>query len=914
MPAHARSVPPLALLASLIPAVAACWSAAQPADAPVDTEPATGLVTPTLKQIMSDPEWVARSPSNIAWSWDGRSVLFDRQREGSRLSDRWRVAAREGSNPTVIPDEQLPSASAGNGVLSADRTRRAFARSGDLFVRDMASGELTQLTRTVAGESSPLWMADGSLAFRRGGAWIVRDLETGIERQAAEIRAEDDLDDEDKKKDKEYLETQQERLFAIVRDREAREEERDARRKARREADATRVPGPFYLGEGWRIHERALSPSGSWMALTVSKDPGDAKRDEMPAYVNEDGYVSSSRVRAKVGIEKGRSDSVVLIDLEAERVHWMDASELPTITDDPLAWLKEADDEEADSNVKDAKGAEEEQGADTAEAAAAEEEEEEEEGQESDSKPAPRPFVVEQVEWSPDGTGVFFVLHSNDNKDRWIATADLEALADLSESGDPDEPEASEPDETEPDAGKPKLTTIHHLRDEAWINWYFNEMAWLADSSGVWFLSEESGYSHLCLWDRASGETRALTAGYFTVQDVVEYERRNMLLYRCNFFHPGQYEIGWASLKPSDEVNPTDFSVLTEFGGTVEAFEISPDGSRVAMLYSTAMDPPEIYVQGLSPITPAFRLTDTDTDLYRSFDWVEPRFVEVPSSHTDDPIHCRVYDDPGVPAPSDAGKPVVLFSHGAGYTQHVYNGWSYYFREHMFHTLLCRNGYIVIAPDFRASRGYGRDWRTAIYRDMGRPELEDFSDCIVWLDDSYDRYVVLQNRAAQGIKDSASIDEDSRYGLMQSPVDRHNVGIYGGSYGGFMTLMAMFLRPEVYDCGAALRPVTDWAHYNHSYTSNILNTPEVDPEAYERSSPIEHAEGLAGALLMCHGMLDDNVVAQDTIRLAQRLIELEKENWEMALYPVEPHGFREPTGWLDEYRRIFKLFETHLKD
>ena len=65
---------------------------------------------------------------------------------------------------------------------------------------------------------------------------------------------------------------------------------------------------------------------------------------------------------------------------------------------------------------------------------------------------------------------------------------------------------------------------------------------------------------------------------------------------------------------------------------------------------------------------------------------------------------------------------------------------------------------------------------------------------------------------------------------------------------------------------------------------------------------------------MGHGMLDDNVVAQDTIRLAQRLIELEKENWERALYPVEPHGFREPTGWLDEYRRIFKLFETHLKD
>ncbi len=274
------------------------------------------------------------------------------------------------------------------------------------------------------------------------------------------------------------------------------------------------------------------------------------------------------------------------------------------------------------------------------------------------------------------------------------------------------------------------------------------------------------------------------------------------------------------------------------------------------------------------------RLTHTDTDLFRSFDWIAPEFAEVPSTHGAGPIPCRVYEDTTIDA-GTRGKPVVLFSHGSGYTQHVYNGWSYYFREHLFHTLLARKGYIVIAPDFRASAGYGRDWRTAIYRRMGTPELEDFDDCLAWLGET---------RGA----------------------DLSHVGIYGGSYGGFMTLMAMFNRPGVYRCGAALRPVTDWAHYNHGYTSNILNTPEIDPEAFERSSPIEHADGLAGALLMCHGLIDDNVVAQDTIRLAQRLIELKKENWEMMLYPVERHGFREPESWLDEYRRILKLFETNL--
>ena len=126
--------------------------------------------------------------------------------------------------------------------------------------------------------------------------------------------------------------------------------------------------------------------------------------------------------------------------------------------------------------------------------------------------------------------------------------------------------------------------------------------------------------------------------------------------------------------------------------------------------------------------------------------------------------------------------------------------------------------------------------------------------------------------------------------------------------------MALFKRPELFAAGAALRPVTDWAHYNQGYTSAILNTPEVDPEAYRRSSPIEFAAGLAKPLLICHGMVDDNVVFQDSVRLVQRLIELGKtELFETAIYPFEPHAFKEPTSWVDEYKRIFRLFETHLK-
>jgi dipeptidyl aminopeptidase/acylaminoacyl peptidase len=144
-------------------------------------------------------------------------------------------------------------------------------------------------------------------------------------------------------------------------------------------------------------------------------------------------------------------------------------------------------------------------------------------------------------------------------------------------------------------------------------------------------------------------------------------------------------------------------------------------------------------------------------------------------------------------------------------------------------------------------------------------------------------------------------------------VNAGRIGVYGGSYGGFITLMALFTSPDTFAAGAALRPVTDWAHYNHGYTSNILNEPQTDSAAYRKSSPIYFAEGLKAPLLIAHGMVDTNVHFQDSVRLVQRLIELRKENWEIAPYPVEDHGFVEATSWADEYKRILKLFETHLK-
>ena len=201
----------------------------------------------------------------------------------------------------------------------------------------------------------------------------------------------------------------------------------------------------------------------------------------------------------------------------------------------------------------------------------------------------------------------------------------------------------------------------------------------------------------------------------------------------------------------------------------------------------------------------------------------------------------------------------------------------------MFHNLLTDLGYTVLDIDYRASEGYGRDHRTGIYRFMGGKDLSDQIDGKKVLVDKY------------------GINPDK-------------VGIYGGSYGGFITLMALMTAPKDFKVGCAIRSVTDWAHYNHDYTGNILNFPETDPDAYTKSSPIYYADKLQGNLLMLHGMVDDNVEYKDIIRLSQRFIELGKKNWSLASYPVEAHGFKETYSWVDEYGRILAHFNKYLLD
>jgi dipeptidyl aminopeptidase/acylaminoacyl peptidase len=419
-----------------------------------------------------------------------------------------------------------------------------------------------------------------------------------------------------------------------------------------------------------------------------------------------------------------------------------------------------------------------------------------------------------------------------------------------------------------------KLSLLDRQRDEAWIggpgtNSYSGSLGWI-DNTHFYYQSEASGYSHLYTVNLINGAKKQLTSGKWEVQTLKLSNDKKTFYFTANIEHPGITHFYRISVTGGAPVK------LTSIKGGNE-IDLSPDEKWLAIRHSYSNKPWELYVQPNKPGAKAVQVTNSVTPEFKSYPWREPQVISFKNRYGKD-IYARVYQS-GNPDPA---RPAVVFVHGAGYLQNVHYWWSSYFREYMFNNMLADNGYTVMDIDYTASSGYGRDIRTGIYRHMGGADLTDQADGVKLLVE--------------------------RYG-----VNPKHVGLYGGSYGGFITLMALFTQPDVFAAGAALRSVTDWAHYNHGYTSNILNEPYTDEKAYRQSSPIYFADGLKGRLLMLHGMVDQNVNYQDIVRLSQRLIELHKENWELASYPVEDHGFVQPSSWTDEYKRIFKLFEETLK-
>ena len=459
-----------------------------------------------------------------------------------------------------------------------------------------------------------------------------------------------------------------------------------------------------------------------------------------------------------------------------------------------------------------------------------------------------RPTLIHGPWWSLEGDRAVVQVLSLDHKDLWIAELDPVTAA---------------------------TRVLDHQHDPAWIggppiqggSLQPTLLEWLPGGALV-FASEASGWSHLHLAE-PDGTVRPLTEGAWEVRGAELSRDRSWWLLQASREHPADDHL----------------YRMPATGGELERLtgregrsvgRISPDGERIAVEWGETVQLPDLFLadaRGGDEV----RVTVSGSERFHARTLLRPEIVSFP--HPDgDPAWAALY----LPDEMHEARPAVLHIHGGGYRQFAHRGWSVYgFANHVgFIHWLVEQGYVVLDFDYRGSAGFGRDYRTDIYRSMGISDVDGAVAAVDWL-------------------------------VREHGVDRARIGMYGVSYGGFFTLMSLFRYPGVFAAGVSNDGVTDWAHYSDGWTSRILNVPHEDEEAYRTSSPIYYAEGLEDELLLVHSVIDANVHFQDAVRLVQRMIELEKD-FDVMIYPLEQHNFAHESSRYDYYRRIADLFERTL--
>lgn len=784
---------------------------------------------------MRGPRLVGYPPTGVYWSQDSQRVYFRWKQAGEpRLKEMsLYVVNRNGSGLRRLTDEEAKQVPPAAGELSKDKTMTVFTDEGDVFIYLHASGIRRQITRTVDAETNPHFTFDQKhIYFTRQSNLYVIALDGGSLDQLTDIRIGAGATPSATPKgtdSQEYLKKEERALLDAVRERAEQREEQEKKRKEREKRK------PFNLPTGQNAVSLILSPDGKYVVATISEPGAGAKNTVVPNYVTESAYTEDIPGRTKVGDPQGRT-RIAIIDVETGESKNVDHGQRMPAT--PQAQRTENPTDTVPKEAGEAK---------TAGAVGAPPQTT---PRSQPAQPRDRDVQLSQLRWSDDGKNAVLMARSIDNKDRWVMLLD-------------------------PATGKTKVLASMH--DDAWIDGPgVPTLGWLPDDSHVYFESERDGFAHLYTVAINGGDPVQMTAGQFEVSDVQLSADKTMFYFTSSEASPFERHLYSMALTGGERQR------ITGLPGQNQV-DVSPDGTMLADVRSYSNKPPELYLLTNRPYFPGKTMvpdkpvTTSPIPEFFTNDWIDPRIVSF-KARDGATVYGRLY----IPSNYKGGGPAVLFVHGAGYLQNVHRWWSSYYREYMFNHLLMERGFVVLDIDYRGSSGYGRDWRTGIYRHMGGKDLTDHIDAVNYL-------------------------------VKEHGVDPKRIGLYGGSYGGFITLMAMFTQPDVFAAGAALRPVTDWAHYNNSYTSNILNLPQNDAESYHQSSPIYFASGLRGALLICHGMVDVNVNFQDTVRLVEKLIELRKENWEVAPYPVEDHGFEREESWADEYKRILKLFIENLK-
>lgn len=414
--------------------------------------------------------------------------------------------------------------------------------------------------------------------------------------------------------------------------------------------------------------------------------------------------------------------------------------------------------------------------------------------------------------------------------------------------------------------------------DPAWIN-VLDPPRFLADGRFLW-RSERTGFAHLYVGSTATaaGPTgvQPITRGEWMVDHVGGVDEKRGLVYFSST-EEGARRRGLHRAR----LDGKGVARLTAAGGTHEPL-LSPDGRFLLDTSSSFTEPPSIslYAVDATRAEPGGGAAKAIRVAWKP----ESRLAEIALGAAED---VEVTADDGAklyarlvkPARFDPGRkyPVVVYVYGGPHGQVVRDQWT---PNSLLDRVLTDRGFLVWSLDNRGSWGRGHAWEAVLNREMGKRELAD---------------------QLAGVRHLKTLPY----------VDGSRIGIWGGSYGGYLTLYALVNSPETWKCGVAAAPVTDWKFYDSIYTERYMKTPAENPKGYEASAPLAKAVRLKVPLLLVHGTADDNVHLQNTLAFVDALVKAGRP-YELQLTPGQKHGFKGKAALDNRNRAIVSFFERNL--
>ena len=448
--------------------------------------------------------------------------------------------------------------------------------------------------------------------------------------------------------------------------------------------------------------------------------------------------------------------------------------------------------------------------------------------------------------------------------------------------------------------GEPK-TMYEDVDEKFWSIPGGAEPGALPSPDGKWiaFLSDRDGWDHLYVMPSAGGAPIQITKGRFEAWRPAWSRDSMRIAFDANEpDRPGDRHIGIAHLgveSGSSSVEssfsridraPVKVEMITSGRGTDTSPIWSPDGTKIVYQHTDPHNSADLFVVDVA----SRKATRLSSSMPASMDhaaFVEPEFVHYPG-----PDGQQVPGWLFTPKNLDRSKkyPAIVWIHGDGVNQN-YDGWHVqrnYAVYYSFHQYLLQKGYVVFAPDYRGSIGYGRAWRQGVYMDVGGNDAKD-----AWM-------------AAHYLKTLGYVDMD-------------RIGVWGLSYGGFFTLIAVTDQPTLYRAAVDVAGVVDYAMYyedpyHGGWTASRIGTPEQNPQVYAQASPLSHVDRLERPLLVLHGTSDVNVPYLHSVRLIDELLKKGKGDLvSFMTYPGEFHYFTRAHVLRDAWRRVDAFFDVHLK-